>query len=308
MYLLNYFYLSKLWPKHITHTVPVSISVEKRKWQKEDIKRARAQRDGNAYDLANNTIKLTIPKEIIGIKNTDTNSVYIGSMMPPLPFFDQSRIATLSHALYRPPEGDAIREAVRNFHIEPHVVERKGNHPLQRPRENDIQKKNITSPDKLEYVLQTRDITSRISIDTKMNHSVVPTLKKGQYTAFTPSSLLSFSSEQIDSTENINSHQKKRSPCTLSNSNAALNKTSIFNALPGISDKTDKRLWISTVLVHPKKTQRGIRRKGLGEIFNCCAAISPQNICRKQAKGYCLLVPLYGQDTHGTNNALEIME
>ncbi len=102
--------------------------------------------------------------------------------------------------------------------------------------------------------------------------------------------LLPKSKEWKSIEESVSAYQQAGGVYIITESNNVFEETSILNAMPTISDKVDKDLWISAVLISPK----GLEDMNLTQRKEAIKNAEWENIindCGKTAKEYCILVP-----------------
>ena len=90
--------------------------------------------------------------------------------------------------------------------------------------------------------------------------------------------------------ESIHKYQQSGGVYITTESNNIFHKTSVFNALPTITDKVDKDLWISTVMITPEKFAEA---KTPEDVDNALKGrwTTMINDCGEAAEKYCLLTP-----------------
>ncbi len=104
--------------------------------------------------------------------------------------------------------------------------------------------------------------------------------------------LLTKSKQWAELEDAIKDYQQSGGVYLVTESNNVFDRTSILNAMPSISDKVDKDLWLSIVMVVPEKLDEVTNEVELKEAMKG-AYITPINSCGATAKDYCLLTPSY---------------
>ncbi len=106
--------------------------------------------------------------------------------------------------------------------------------------------------------------------------------------------LLPLTKEWSELANTLAEYQRSGGVYLITESNNIFNRTSVLNAMPSISPKVDKDLWLSVVMVMPAKVPGGdsptasISSDTLNGRY-----ITPLNHCGKVAKEYCILTPSY---------------
>ena len=93
--------------------------------------------------------------------------------------------------------------------------------------------------------------------------------------------------------ESIQRYQKSDGVYIVTESNNIFHKTSVLNAMPTISDKVDKDLWISAVLISPKDIDTITTLQGRKDAIKNSEWENIINDCGAVAQEYCVLVPSY---------------
>jgi len=107
--------------------------------------------------------------------------------------------------------------------------------------------------------------------------------------------LIQFSKGWYEVEDAIKKYQDNDGVYISTESNNIFNRTSLLNAMPTISNKVDKDLWINAVLVSPEGFDDA-NLATLDEAYNYTQThdyINVINDCGKMAKEYCMVVPSY---------------
>ncbi|MEE9444849.1 MAG: S8 family serine peptidase [Cocleimonas sp.] len=116
--------------------------------------------------------------------------------------------------------------------------------------------------------------------------------KNGEDESIVMGTLLTKSKQWAELEDAIKDYQQSGGVYLVTESNNIFDRTSLLNAMPSISDKVDKDLWLSIVMVMPEKINEVSNEAELKEAMKG-AYITPINSCGATAKDYCLVTPSY---------------
>ncbi len=233
----------------------------------------------------------------VGLQGIACNSIlnaYSFGGYKDVQLLDQGKyIIALSRALDHITEVDNIKITTGSFNIESPAIEYKNIQLPQGLSMKVILERIVENSNGLDDMIQQGIAIFKIPSDIEYIKSFEAQLDKKAYTAFVLSSLLPFSKEWQQLEESIRRYQESGGVYIITESNTVLNRTSILNAMPSISDKVDKDLWISAVMVEPKDLEKAMSKRELENLLDSSAYITPLNNCGELAYGYCILTPSY---------------
>jgi len=93
--------------------------------------------------------------------------------------------------------------------------------------------------------------------------------------------------------ESIQRYQQSDGVYIITESNNIFHTTSVLNAMPTISNKVDKDLWISAVLISPKNFDDIKTLQGKKDAIHTSEWENIINDCGEVAQEYCVLIPSY---------------
>jgi len=199
-------------------------------------------------------------------------------------------IKAFSVALDHIAEENSIKITTGSFNIESPAIEYKDSHRLNGASMVDILTNMPEEINSLEEIIHKKIVILKNTSDIEYIKSFKDTLAVDDYLQFTIGTLLPFSKEWKALEQSIHEYQKSGGVYIVTESNIVLDKTSILNAMPSISPKVDKALWLSVVMVVPKDLESMTSK----EISNTKREyITPINNCGSLAYEYCILTPSY---------------